>query len=189
MPGVGKTQLALKFATLAFHKDHYPYVFWISAESVEKLARDISKTVDLLRLSGRHVLDQAARLTAARAWLEDSSAARSWLLVLDNVSQETTVKLHDVLPRGNCNSRLLVTTRTAAIAEILTAVEVSSRLALQTPGIGDAITMLSAGAQQEREGRDGSSGTDTKRLVQSVGHLPLAIDQAASYMRETGSNP
>lgn len=56
MPGVGKTQLALKFAMLAFQKGQYPYVFWVSGVSVEKLSQDVSKMVDLLRLPGRHTL-------------------------------------------------------------------------------------------------------------------------------------
>ena len=121
MPGVGKTQLALKFATVAFQKGQYPYMFWVSAVSVEKVARDFSKLVDLVRLPGRHTLDQASKLSVARAWMEDSTAARSWLVVLDNVSEETAAMLRDNLPRGDCGGRLLITTRTATIADVFTA--------------------------------------------------------------------
>ena len=188
MPGVGKTQLALNFATLAFRKGQYPYVFWVSAASAEKLTQDISKLVDLVRLPGRYTLNQASKLNAARAWLEDSTVATSWLVVLDNVSEETAVILHNILPRKSYGGRLLITTRVATIADIFTASGASSQLALQPPGIGDAIAMLSAGAKLERGGREEASYIDAKRLVQSVGSLPLAIDQAASYMRETGSS-
>jgi len=41
------------------------YTFWVAAGSVEKLARDFSKLVDLLRLPGRHALDQVTKLTVA----------------------------------------------------------------------------------------------------------------------------
>lgn len=92
MPGVGKTQLALKFAILAHENGQYPYTFWVSAESVEKLSQGISKMVDLLCLPGRHTLNQASRLTAARAWLEESTAAERSLVILDNVSEETVKK-------------------------------------------------------------------------------------------------
>ncbi len=54
MPGIGKTQLALQYAILASERSHYTYTFWVSAESVEKLARDFSKLVNLLRLSERY---------------------------------------------------------------------------------------------------------------------------------------
>ena len=62
-------------------------------------------------------------------------------------------------------------------------------MALQPPGIGDTVAMLSAGAKLKREGREESSRADAERLVRSVGNLPLAIDQAASYMRETEGSP
>lgn len=189
MPGVGKTQLALKFATVAFQRNQYDYVFWVSAVSVEKVTQDFSKLADLVRLAGRHKLDQASKLTAMRGWLEDPTAARSWLVVLDNVSEETAVMLRDVLPRGNCGGRLLMTTRTATVADMFTASEASSQLALRPPGTGDAVAMLSAGTKVEREGGEESSHGDAERLVQSVGNLPLAIDQAASYMRVNGSSP
>ena len=190
MPGVGKTQLALKFATLACQNRQYPYVFWVSGVSVEKLSQDVSKIVDLVRLSGWHALNQASKLTAARAWLEDSTAARSWLVILDNVSEETAMTiLRDFLPRENFKGRVLITTRIAAIVERFTALGTLSELALQPPGIGHAIAMLVAGAHLKHEGREGASDIKIERLVQSVGNLPLAIDQAASYMRETRSSP
>ena len=189
MPGVGKTQLALKFATLAFEKGLYHYVFWVSAVSVEKFARDFSKLADLLRLPGRHTMDQASKLTAARAWLQDLTIAKSWLIVLDNVSEETIAMLHDVLLRAGCRGRLLMTTRTATIADAFTASTASSQLALQPPVISDAVAMLSNGAKLGRGGMEEVSHADAERLVRSVGNLPLAIDQAASYLRETGSSP
>ena len=81
-----------------------------------------------------------------------------------------------------------MTTRTASVASALTASEASVQLALSPPGTDDAVAMLLAGAelQQEERGEETRS-EDVEHLVRSVGHLPLAIDQAASYMRETGS--
>jgi len=65
MPGVGKTQLALRYTMLASRRSEDMYTFWVAAGSVEKLARDFSKLVDLLRLPGRHALDQVTKLTVA----------------------------------------------------------------------------------------------------------------------------
>ncbi|KAL9104796.1 MAG: hypothetical protein Q9163_000294 [Psora crenata] len=189
MPGVGKTQLALKFATVASNKGEYSYVFWVSAVSVGKLTRDFSKLADIVRLPRRYKLDQGSKLTAMRAWLEDPPAARSWLVVLDNISEETAIMLRDILPRRACGGRLLMTTRIATVADIFAAPGASSQLALQPPRISEAAEMLFASANLERQGREEASYADAVRLVQSVGNLPLAIDQAASYMRETGSSP
>ncbi|KAL8885668.1 MAG: hypothetical protein Q9215_006511 [Flavoplaca cf. flavocitrina] len=186
MPGVGKTQLALQHATLASEQSKDMYTFWVSAASVEKLARDFSKLVDLC-LPGRHALDQATKLTLARAWLEDPTAAKKWLLVLDNVTQETSrMILEEILPRRNSGGRLLFTTRTASIAESCTISSKSLMIALQPPGLHDAVKMLAAGARRDGEGTEDASYADLEPLVRSVGHLPLAIDQAASYLKRYG---
>lgn len=188
MPGLGKTQLALKFATLAFQKSQYAYVFWVSAASVEKLTGDFSKLVDLLRLPGWYNSDQVTKLTMARAWLEDVADARSWLVILDNVTQETITMLRDMLPRRNGGGKLLFTTRTAKIAEVFATSGELSQLALQPPEIQDAVAMLSTGASSERDGTSEVSYADAVQVVRSVGALPLAIDQVASYLRDTGSS-
>ncbi|KAL8876041.1 MAG: hypothetical protein Q9192_008939, partial [Flavoplaca navasiana] len=188
MPGVGKTQLALRYATLASEKSKDMYTFWVSAASVEKLARDFSKVVDLC-LQGRHALDQATKLTLARAWLEDPTAGKKWLLVLDNVTQETSrMILDEILPRRNSGGRLLFTTRTASIAESCTTSSKSLTIALQPPGLHDAVNMLAAGAGRYGEDAEDARYANLECLVRSVGHLPLAIDQAASYLKESGSS-
>ncbi|KAL8875161.1 MAG: hypothetical protein Q9198_006438 [Flavoplaca austrocitrina] len=48
--------------------------------------------------------------------------------------------------------------------------------------------MLAAGARRGGEGTEDASYADLEPLVRSVGHLPLAIDQAASYLKESGSS-
>ena len=82
-----------------------------------------------------------------RAWLKDPTATKGWLVVLNNINEETVGILHDILPRGKCQGQVLMTTRTAAIADLFTALEASSQLALRPPGIEDAVIMLSTGAQ------------------------------------------
>ena len=188
MPGLGKTQLALRFAKLAFQRSQYAYVFWVSAASAEKLTRDFSKLVDLLRLPGCYTSNQVTKLTMARAWLEDSTDGRSWLVILDCVTQETTAMLRNMLPRRNNMGKLLLTTRTAKIAEVFATSGRLSQLALQPPGIQDAVAMLSARAVSEGHGTRDVSDADAEQVVCSVGALPLAIDQAASYLRDTGSS-
>ena len=188
MPGLGKTQLALRFAELAFQRSQYTYVFWVSAASAEKLTRDFSKLVDLLRLPGYSTSNQVTKLTMARAWLEDSTDGRSWLVILDNVTQETTAMLRDMLPRRNGMGKLLFTTRTAKIADLLATSGGLSQLALQPPRIQDAVVMLSAYSGLGRDGTSDMNSADAAQVIRSVGALPLAIDQAASYLRDTGSS-
>ena len=188
MPGLGKTQLALEFATRAYRESLYPYVFWVSAASTEKLAQEFSRLADLLCLPGRHGVGQNTKLTIVRAWLENRSAARSWLVIFDNVDQETVALLRDVIPRAGCNGRLIMTTRTAATAELFAIAEETYQLALQPPGKDDAMQILSAGADVDQESWDQANFEAAQQLVKSVGFLPLAINQAASYVRDTGTH-
>ena len=184
MPGVGKTQLALRYATLASEKNEDTYTFWVSAGSEEKLARDFAKLVDLLHLPKWYTMDQATKVTTARAWLEDPAAKKKWLLVLDNVTQETiTMMLNEILPRRNSGGRLLLTTRTAIIAESCTILGKSLTIALRPPGTDDAVAMLAARAEMDVGSIERAINTDLERLVKAVGNLPLAIDQAASYLQ------
>ena len=48
--------------------------------------------------------------------------------------------------------------------------------------------MLEAGAELDGDSTEEASYTDLERLVRSVGNLPLAIDQAASYIKDYKSN-
>ena len=52
MPGVGKTPLALRYATLAFEKSKDIYFFWLSAGSVEKLRTSLSWWIFSVSRSG-----------------------------------------------------------------------------------------------------------------------------------------
>ena len=189
MPGVGKTQLALRYATLASKNNQNMYTFWVSAGTVEKLAREFAKVVDLLCLPGRHTMDQATKMTVARAWLENTTVGKDWLLILDNVSPETTTMIcHDVLPRRNGNGRLLFTTRTTNTADLCNSPGKSFMLALQPPSTDNAVAMLLEWNGNGRTSTENASDAELKSLVGSVGNLPLTIDQAASYMRTYNSS-
>lgn len=93
-----------------------------------------------------------------------------------------------ILSRQNDRDRLLFTTRTAIIAKSCIIQGKSLTIALQSPGIDDAIAMFAAEAEIDGENTRGASGANLARLVQSVGNLPLAIDQATSYMKGYGSS-
>jgi hypothetical protein len=47
MPGIGKTQLVLRFAKLLSDQQRYTHVFWISAASVVKIYHGLSDSLDI----------------------------------------------------------------------------------------------------------------------------------------------
>jgi NB-ARC domain len=186
MSGLGKTQLALQFAVLAKEENRYPYIFWVSAKSIEMVTRDFTKLGHFLCLFGRYNLDQATQLIDVRSWLEDPAVTRTWLIILDDVTQETIDVLRkDILPRKNCQSRILFTTRTAKVAESLVKVpEATSEIALQGLCIDDSVKMLLAAAKIDRRLIQQDGRADIESLIKRVGNLPLAIAHAAAYMKE-----
>jgi hypothetical protein len=48
MPGVGKSQLVLRYATMSFDRGLYSYIFWISAHGIDKLNQGLAKVLDLV---------------------------------------------------------------------------------------------------------------------------------------------
>ena len=175
----------MRYASLTFEENLYSYVFWISAATVEKVNRDFAKLADLIRLPGCQTLDQTAKIVAGRVWLEDDTVeARKWLMVLDDVNQETIASLRDILPRRNRAGNMLFTTRSEKVAEVLTTAfgERQTKTALKSLNVDEASALLLRVANLE--GKQG--GQDVLRFVNSIGRLPLTIDQAASFMKESG---
>jgi len=185
MPGVGKSQLSLRYSVTSFGRGLYTYIFWTSATSVDKLTQGFSKVLDLVGHPDRHVQDQSIKLIAARLWLEECSV--KWLFIIDNVDRSTLDFLATHFPRKNGQGNVLFTTRTVQIAEALANMTQShhSTLKLQTLDLRDTTRLLFDDAGICSEVVTPFMLGHAEELVQCVGYLPLAIVQAASLMKET----
>ena len=162
----------------------------MSGASVDKLNSGFSKLFDLIDTKGRVELDQSAKCTAARIWLEDgeSQIKRRWLLVVDNANQETVEHIREVLPRNNSSGKIVFTTRTKQVAQSLATAfgERHPCIALPAPNTDDAVILFLSAAGIEREKLDAEELQKAKDVVKAVGRLPLAVDQAASFAKESG---
>jgi hypothetical protein len=182
MPGIGKSQLVLHYAKISFESDRYSYIFWMSAASVDNLNQGFAQVLESVRHPDRYRQEQNAKLTAARLWLEEAPVG--WLIVLDNVDRNTFDFLRTHLPRRNARGNILFTTRTADVAEALVIMvgHQDSTLKLRTLERRDAANLLLEDA--------GITITPSllsraEELAECVGRLPLAIVQAASFMKKT----
>jgi hypothetical protein len=112
MPGVGKTQLALKYAQ--HHRPDYAAGLWVSAASRETLLSGFAALAGVLNLPERNEADQEKIVAAVRRWLDTTD--QPWLLILDNADELEL--LQEFLPsgRGHC----LLTTRAQGVRALAT---------------------------------------------------------------------
>jgi hypothetical protein len=188
MPGIGKSQLSLRYAKISFDLGHYSHIFWTSAASVDKLIQGFAEILNLVGHRDRYLPDQAAKVTAARLWLEEPHGDDvDWLLVFDNVDESTLDFLRTHLPQKNARGNILFTTRTKKLAETLvTAAGHRDRTRkLEALGLRDSANLLFKDAGIDKDSVEPSLLSHAEALVQCVGRLPLAVVQAASFMRET----
>lgn len=169
MGGVGKTQIALQYAHS--HKKRYKTVWWIDAENELSIQNSVS---GLLTLQG-HLLDEQDAERVRDMFLMYLYAHDGWLLIYDNAEYGTPEEydtLSRYLPEDVSDGDILLTTR------------------CRVP-FGDAAHMeISVWEEREAvlflEKRCGiKDDMNAARLAEQMGWLPLALEYAAAYIRET----
>jgi tetratricopeptide (TPR) repeat protein len=172
--GVGKTALVVEYAYR--HRSRFDTVWWVRAEEPASLVGDYADLAAALDLPEAGQADQRLVGLAVRRWLDGHDR---WLLVLDNAQAPDTATgldsplahLVDLLPQI-LHGQVLVTSRDASWEEHASLAE----LEVLTPD--EAVAFLLA--------RSGSSDQDTAAVVaELLGWLPLALEQAGAYVRET----
>jgi hypothetical protein len=190
MHGIGKTQLALRFATQSFDQQRYSHIFWISAATVEKLNQGFTDLLTLVAHPDRsNLLDQSARLKAARRWLEDANSI-NWLLTIDNVDPAAVSFLQEHLPHKNQRGKILLTTPTEAVATALAraAGKQHHTIELRLPEVEDATRLLLGESNIDITATSTLTKSKAEDVVKFVGRLPLAVSHAASFMKQTHKN-
>ncbi|KZP13531.1 hypothetical protein FIBSPDRAFT_1049344 [Athelia psychrophila] len=188
MPGLGKSQLGLKYAHSSFELRRHTHIFAISATTVEKLTQGLTAVLELVQHPARYNPDQSVQLTAARHCFENSEEYGfvKWLISFDNATSETVAFLRQHLPRQNANGSILITTRTLEIAEALTNVAGQQHPIYELKALS---TIQSAELLLKKAGIPSSATSDldsAKKLVERMGCLPLAVEQAGALMKQSG---
>ncbi|MEU6669286.1 tetratricopeptide repeat protein [Streptomyces sp. NPDC046727] len=171
--GIGKSALAAQWAG---HRCTGNPRWWITADSraaVDSGLADLARALQPA-LAGLPGLPAEMLTERAVQWLTSHD---DWLLVLDNVEQPDDIRpLLDRVATG----RLLITTRRA-----------TGWHGLATPVRLDVLADEEATELFTRvlhhAGRTETDGS--AELCAELGHLPLAVEQAAAYCAETGTTP
>ena len=167
--GIGKTQTALEYAHR--YASDYDIVWWINAEQPSTAAAGLAALADELGLTDR--ADQTRTVTTVLRHLRERDR---WLLIYDNAEHPDT--LDGLLPTGG-RGHVLITSRWADWTDLAA----SSPLAVMDRT--ESIQLL-----RQRCGRTDPAFDDPRwdRLAELLGDLPLALTEAAAYLRTTNEH-
>lgn len=166
MGGVGKSQVAIEYVHR--HRHEYDLVWWIPAEQATQIRTSLAYLARRLDLSD---VPEANAVVAVREALStERQPYRKWLLVFDNA--ENVQEVRRFFPTGG-TGKILVTSRNSEWAraagtlevEVFTREESKKFLKMRAPKVSDS---------------------EADRLADTLGDLPLAIEQAAAWRVETG---
>src|SRR5215467_9257270 len=181
--GIGKTQIALEYAYR--HALEYSAIFWIDAETIEHVMSSLLHIAGLLLLPERQEADQQRIVAAVQRWLSTHSR---WLLIWDNV--EDLELLQRLLPPTR-QGATLITTRHQALGTLARGMDlVPMEREEGMLFVLRRAKVLEPEATSEQMHRFAVSmpaeHAAAEKLVEAMGGVPLALDQAGAYIEETG---
>ncbi len=167
MGGVGKTQVAAEFAHR--YQSEYDLVWWISADQPKLVAAALAGLAEPLDLtaSSTGIAEIAQAVLDA---LRLGEPFGRWLLIYDNANEPEDIA--NLIPSGG--GHVLITSRNQAWKNQFETISVD---VFDRP---ESVEFLS------RRVPNTISTTDAGRLADSLGDLPLALEQASALQNETG---
>ncbi len=180
MGGVGKSQLAVRFASL--YGAEFDALFWLTADSEARLTENYSNIAAELGLVGpSDSMTREHSCETFRTWLgdpvrgapqsEETKTLVRWLLVFDNAEDPETIK--KFWPPGSHGS-ILVTTRNPRLNN--NDRPYTGKLSLSGLETADAALLLRHLADDEKP-NDTQTEADAMDIVEWCQGVPLAIEQ------------
>ena len=158
--GMGKTQVAIEY--LHRHESEYDLIWWVRAETQDKMLVSFMELADRLELPGKKADDKK---DAALQWLADHD---KWLLILDNV--KNAADLEGFLP-WKLTGHILITSRSDKWGDLAIPLELKSFPRHKSIELLENLT--------DRKGKDHKNAD---ALADRLGDFPLALAQAGAYM-------
>jgi hypothetical protein len=192
-----KSQLAIEYCYRLRERSPDTWVLWVHASNAARFSSSIRDAADQLGIVGRDD-PKADILQLVQGRLQDSRKGE-WLLVLDNADEASYLfqahdggrdrtssgatsvdekRRFDYLPICSHGS-VIVTTRSREMAAGL--VDDVDIVAVQP-----MVEELALGLLERKLGPQ-ANGTTAKQLVAALEYMPLAVSQAAAYIKQRGA--
>ncbi|MFP3988653.1 FxSxx-COOH system tetratricopeptide repeat protein [Streptomyces sp. E11-3] len=165
MGGVGKSQIAIEYVYR--HSREYRLIWWIPSEQESQIVQSL---IELGEQMGLQVGPGMSAVPAVLDALRRGHPYEDWLLVFDNAEDPETVRKY--FPNNGPGS-LVVTSRNSQWATNFRSLEV------------DVFTREESVALLRRRS-DSLPDEAVNALAAKLGDLPLAVEQAAVWLAETG---
>ena len=157
-------------------------MLWVNATSREAIIASFLELASLLELPERQEADQNKIVASVKRWL---TTHERWLLIFDNADDLALAE--EFLPAGR-NGTLLVTTRNQSAGTLAESLDIQTMereegilLVLRRAKLLGLDKGLTEAKPEER--------ALAQKIVEAMDSLPLALDQAAAYIEETGCSP
>ncbi|PHH51899.1 Nephrocystin-3 [Ceratocystis fimbriata CBS 114723] len=179
--GMGKTQVALKFAYTVKEKYTDCSVFWVTAATIDGFRNSCKELAAAL---GIDEFDCEDPRILVKNYL-DANVCGKWLLVLDNVDDASLFdalakedRIGTFLPQSD-EGRIMFTTRSKSVSWL--AVKTDS-LELKEMSSEELTTILMRSMEVHNDQSYIHDEHSINELLDELCHLPLAVAQAADYM-------
>ncbi|KAK3386161.1 hypothetical protein B0H63DRAFT_544782 [Podospora didyma] len=171
MGGQGKTQIAVEFCRRTNSQAVFSSIFWIDSSSIESMVRDYESLAAKMATGKTQFPDSQAAVEYAKRHI--SSSASPWLLVFDNLDVPAVFeKIRDYLPDISSGAVLYVSRHTDTS-------RLGTPILVEGLDPSDSVELL---LTQSRSVRNDPNVEAATEIASELGHLPLAIDQAAAYI-------
>jgi hypothetical protein len=192
--GIGKTQLALKFAK--DHQAEFTSIFFLDGSSQESLLKSFAPIYRrITEVKGLQAPDSALPAKANQIppeqmteevvqWLAQEQNNR-WLLIFDNIDKEPLDEGgFDIVPYfpPKDHGSILITTRLAPLSRLGRGKRVGRMSEEEAVGLLDEILGESSSGQQHTWATRNQESPTIHELLETLDGLPLAISQAGRFI-------
>ncbi|KAJ5671234.1 hypothetical protein N7507_000361 [Penicillium longicatenatum] len=174
--GIGKTQIAIQFAHQLMERDAGISVFWVNGSNVSAVEESYHRIAAKCKILSTGQLDSFL-IFRVKEWLESERAGR-FLMIFDNVEDYFMGKEYDIYIPKCSHGSILFTTRDQRFAKNFC---LPSHI-VKVPIITELDSVMLLKKFLPSSLNLGTSD-DLALLSKKLGHHPLAITQAAAYLR------